>query len=170
MTKRTKPHHDGGEGGLGGILKGLGDLVERLNEISESGQELSRTGVIHGDSGQPKGIFGFTVKVGLGGDEAKIEPFGNIRKDAKTGRPVVQEVREPVVDIFEESDHVLVVLEMPGIGPEDVQLETKDDVLTIIATKGEKKYRKEVLLPGVYPREKMHMSCNNGVLEIKCVH
>jgi HSP20 family protein len=170
MTKKTKPREGGSEGGFGGILKGLGDLMEKLNEISESGQEFSKTGVIQGDGGQQKGIFGFTVKVGLGGDEAKVEPFGNIRKDAKTGRAVVQEVREPVVDVFEESDHVLVVLEMPGIGPSDVHLEAQDDLLTITATKGEKKYRKEVLLPGVFPKEKMQMTCNNGVLEIKCVH
>jgi len=45
----------------------------------------------------------------------------------------------------------------------------KDDVLTITAAKGDKKYRKEVLLPGSYPKAKMHLSCNNGVLEIKCV-
>ena len=58
---------------------------------------------------------------------------------------------------------------MPGIGAADVRLEVKDDVLTITAAKGDKKYRKELLLPGSYPKEKMGLSCNNGVLEIKCV-
>ena len=36
---------------------------------------------------------------------------------------------------------------MPGISAEDVEIEVKDDLLTISAAKGEKKYRKEVLLP-----------------------
>ena len=82
---------------------------------------------------------------------------------------MVHEVREPAVDIFEERDHTLVVAEMPGIGVGDVRLEVKDDLLTITAEKGEKKYKKEVLLPGSFPLAKMRMSCANGVLEIRCV-
>jgi HSP20 family protein len=73
------------------------------------------------------------------------------------------------VDLFEEKDHLLVVAEMPGISAADVQLDVKDDVLTITAAKGDKKYRKEVLLPGTYPKGKMRLTCNNGVLEIKCL-
>ena len=114
-------------------------------------------------------MYGFTVKVGLGGEGVKIEPFGNIRTDAASGRSAVQEVIEPVVDVFEEQDHTLVVAEMPGIAAEDVHLEVKDDVLTITAEKAKKKYRKEVLLPDTFPREKMQVSCTNGVLEVRCV-
>jgi HSP20 family protein len=115
-----------------------------------------------------KGIYGFTVKVGLGDDQPRVEPFGNIRKDTRSGHTVVQEVREPAVDVFEEKDHVLVVAEMPGIGAEDVHIEIEDDLLTIAAQKGDKKYRKEVLLPESFSREKAQVSCNNGVVEIKC--
>lgn len=154
--------------GLGGIFSGLSDLVEKLNELAETGEELRRTGEIHGAGQEVKGIYGFTVKVGLGDKTPHVESFGNIRKDKKTGQTVVQEIREPVVDLFEEKDHLLIVAEMPGISAKDVQVEAQDDVLTIAAAKGEKKYRKEVLLPGSYPKEKMRLSCNNGVLEIKC--
>jgi len=117
--------------GLGGILKGFGDLVEKLGELSETGEQLSRNGEIHGAGKEVKGIYGFTVKVGLGDDRPRIEPFGNIRKDRESGRSVVQEVREPVVDVFEEDDHVLIVAEMPGISVEDVQLTVEDDLLIV---------------------------------------
>jgi HSP20 family protein len=155
--------------GLGGILKGFGDLVEKLGELSETGEQLSRNGEIHGAGKEVKGIYGFTVKVGLGDDRPRIEPFGNIRKDRESGRSVVQEVREPVVDVFEEDDHVLIVAEMPGISVEDVQLAVEDDLLIVTAAHGEKQYRKEVLLSSSFPREKMQITCNNGVVEIKCV-
>ena len=46
--------------------------------------------------------------------EIKVEPFGNVTKDKESGRTVVHEVREPLVDVFEEDDHVLVIAEMPG--------------------------------------------------------
>ena len=153
-----------------GIFSGLTDLVEKLGELAEKGEKLAKTGEFHWEGSEKglKGIYGFSVKAGLGGEEVKVEPFGNIRKDRTTGESVVQEVREPIVDVFEEKDHTLVVAEMAGIGVDDVHLDVKDDLLTIYAEKKDKKYRKEVLLPGNYPKEKMLVSCNNGMLEIKC--
>jgi len=167
---REAPERGAGVG-LGGIFAGLGTLLEKLGDLAETGRELSQTGEIRspGPGGTVKGIYGFTVKVGLGGEGVTVEPFGNIRRDAESGRSVVEEVREPAVDVFEEKDHVLVVAEMPGIGADDVRLEVKDDILTIRAERGDTKYRKEVLLPGSFPREKMQVACVNGVLEIRCV-
>jgi HSP20 family protein len=167
-----KPNEKTSEGGfelgLGGILKGFGDLVEKLGELSKTGEQLSQTGEIHGANKELKGIYGLTVKMGLGDDRPHVEPFGNIRQDRESGRTVVQEVREPVVDVFEEEDHILVVAEMPGISVADVKITVEDDLLTISAERGDKKYRKEVLLPASSTRKKTQVTCNNGVVEIKC--
>jgi HSP20 family protein len=176
MTKKNsttkKRAEDGSEGGfelgIGGMLKGLGDLVEKLGDLANTGEQLSRTGEIHGANKELKGIYGFTVKVGLGDDRPHIQPFGNIRQDPESGHTVVQEVREPVVDVFEEDDHVLVVAEMPGVGVKDVQITVQDDLLTIAAEHGDKKYRKELMLPSSFDRAKIEVSSNNGVVEIKC--
>jgi HSP20 family protein len=171
MTEKRKEKtiEGGPEHGLGGILKGLGDLVEKLGDLAETGERLSQTGEIHGAGKELKGIYGFTVKMGLGGDKTRVEPFGNIRQDRESGDTVVQEVREPVVDIFEEDDHVSVLAEMPGISAEDVHITVEDDLLSITAERGDKKYRKEVLLPVNCAREKMQVTCNNGIVEIKCM-
>ena len=163
---RNKRWHGGIEGGLGGILKGLGDLAEKLQDLEQRG-EISRTGNIRGEGDEVRGIYGFTVKLGLGDQGPRIEPFGNIRRDARSGQTEVQEVREPMVDVFDEDSHLLVLAELPGISREDVKVELEDDLLTIVAEHGEKKYRKEVLLPRLVSKEKMQVSCNNGVLEIK---
>ena len=72
------------------------------------------------------------------------------------------------MDVFEEEDHVLVVAEMPGVSVEDVHITVEEDLLTISAERGDKKYRKEVLLPASSAREKIEVACNNGVVEIKC--
>ena len=138
----------------------------------ETGKERHLNNGIGGGLGgilkQLRGIYGFTVKVGLGDQGPRIEPFGNIRRDADSGRTEVQEVREPMVDVFEEEDHLLVLAELPGVGKDDIKVDVKDDVLTITAERGDKKYRKEVLLPCCVPKSKMQVTCNNGVLEIKC--
>ena len=171
MTQRKSKSGKSGEplqSGLGGILKGLGDLVEKLGELAEKGETLSRTGEFSTGKGL-KGVYGFSVKVVPGGEGFKVEPFGNIGPDKATGESVVHELREPMVDVFEEADHVLVVAEMPGIGPDDVRVEIRDDVLIISAEKGDKKYHKEVLLPQSFSRENLKISCQNGILQVRCM-
>jgi HSP20 family protein len=169
MTNKKSADRAGG--GLDGILKGLGDLVEKLSNLAEKGEQLSRTSEFQlSDEGKGlKGVFGFSVKTGLGGKEIKVEPFGNISKDKATGKSVVHELREPLVDVFEEEDHVLIVAEMPGIEAEDVEVEIQDDILTLSAKRGDKKYRKEVLLPGNFQKDKLSVSCRHGIVEIKCM-
>ncbi len=152
--------------GLGGLLGGLGSFIEKLGELAERGEELHKEGEIRGSDDRLRGIFGFNVKVGLGDEGIHIEPFGNVRKDKETGRPVVQEVREPMVDVFDEDDHVLVVAEMPGIGEKDFRIELKDDILTLSATQGDKKYHKEVLLPRSFTPGQMSHTCHNGILRV----
>ena len=167
----SRDKRDKSIGGLEGILSGITDLVDKLGDLAETGEKLSRSGQFQGKgpAGRGiKGVYGFSVKTGLGDQELKVEPFGNIKRDQQSGEATVQEIREPLVDIFEEKDHTLVIAEMPGIAADDVRLDVHNDLLTIYAEKGDKKYRKEILLPHSYAKEKMQVSCNNGVLEIKC--
>ena len=176
MTKDDRKK-DGRSGGFEGIVEGITDMLEKLGDLAEKGEQLSKSGAFQGNNKDVKGVYGFSIKTGLGGkdkdngndNEIKVEPFGNIWKDEETGDSVVHEIQEPLVDIFEENDHTLIVAELPGIGVKDVQIDIKDDLLTIYAEKGEKKYSKEILLPKSYQKEKMQITCNNGILEIKCI-
>jgi len=160
-------------GSVEGFLGGLSTLVEKLSELAEKGDQLKREGnfeVQGGDGKNFKGMYGFTVRSGIGGDrdEVKVEPFGNIKRDKVTGHAVVQEVREPVIDLFDEPDQVHLVAEMPGVAVEAVTAEIAEDILTLRAGKGERSYYKEIVLPAHCTSEGMTISCNNGVVEIKC--
>jgi len=171
-TTRDTTQEDVIGSNVGGILGGLSDLVQKLADLAEKGKELKASGEFPNLQGskEMKAVYGFNVKFGLdkeGTDKIKVEPFGNVTKDKESGRTVVHEVREPLVDVFEEDDHILIVAETPGIGPKDVKIDLKDDVLTFSAAKGDKKYHKEILLPRACDKEKMAISCNNGMLEIK---
>ena len=73
-----------------------------------------------------------------------------------------------MVDVMEEADAITVVAEMPGIRAADVSVSIEHDVMAIEAAHGEKKYRKEVLLPKPVSAEKPRISCNNGIVEIRC--
>jgi len=161
--------HKNGKKQSGSPFDGVLTFLEKLGELAEKGEQLSKTVSFEGKDKDIKGVYGFSMKMGLGGDKPEVQPFGNIRKDEKSGESFVHEMREPLVDIFEEEDHTLVMAEMPGTSLEDIKISINEDLLEIDASKGDKKYRKEVLLPRSFPREKMEISCNNGILEIKCM-
>jgi HSP20 family protein len=159
------------EFGLGGLLGKLGGFIEKLGELAETGEELTRSGEIKGldSGGKLRGVYGLSIKTGLGEhgqQEMKVEPFGNIHRQP-TGERVKKDIREPVVDVFEEDDHVLVLAEIPGVSKKDVQLELHDDRLTLIAEHGNKGYWKKVTLPGKFSPEKMQWECTNGILKIR---
>jgi len=162
----------GGESRFGRILSGLTDIAEKLNEISEKGETVTKKGefTFPSKEGGIKGVYGFSLKTGLGGkdDAIKVEPFGNIRKDKKTGEAVVQEIHEPLMDVFEDEDATTLIAEMPGVGPGDIKIDVRDDVLTVFAEKGEKKYRKEILLSHSPSKDKIKVTCNNGIVTIRC--
>ncbi|WJY11082.1 Hsp20/alpha crystallin family protein [Pectobacteriaceae bacterium C80] len=155
-------------GNVEGILRGLGDLVEKL---VETGEQIKRSGAFDidtNDGKNAKAVYGFSIKMGLDGNqENRVEPFGNIRRDEQTGKATVQEVSEPLVDVIEESDHVLVLAEMPGVADEDVQVELDGDILTLHSERGSKKYHKEIVLPCSFDDKAMERSCRNGILEVK---
>lgn len=163
---------------IDGIISGMGDILGKLGELAEKGEQLKGSNEFtikskgkEGKEGkEAKGIYGFSVNVGLGEEgerEVKVEPFGNMRRDEESGESVIEEVREPMVDVFEEGDHLLLVAEMPGIGKKDLNIGIIDDILTLAAEHGDIKYRKEVLLPGKFCKKGMQLSVTNGVVEIK---
>jgi HSP20 family protein len=155
--------------GLGGLLGGLGGLIEKLGELAEAGEELSRSGDLKDASGKIRGVYGINVKTGLGDrgqTELKVEPFGNVRSEAPA-RPMGEDVREPLVDVFEEDDHVLVLMELPGVGKDDVHLTSTDGRLDVSARRGNVTYRTQVKLPDNCAAEQMSWECHNGILQAR---
>ena len=167
-NKKGEPEEEIGKislGGLGGIFGGIGKLIDSVAKMAEEGKsEISEKGEIKGLGDKAKGIYGFTVRT-LAGGESKVEPFGNIKKTPKG--PVVEEVREPIIDVFDEKEHILVVAELPGIEESDIKIDIKGDILTLSAERGEKKYSKEILLPSKVDEKSLVSSYKNGILETK---
>jgi len=153
------------EEGAGGIFRTVGSFLDLLSDMVEKGETEIRR---EGELGQRKGmkaVYGFTIRLG-GEGQPRVEPFGNVRREKGKG-PVVEEVREPMVDVFDEKEAVVVVGELPGVSEKDITVELRDDILTLAAETGERKYYKEILLEAPVTSEGLTHSYRNGILEIR---
>jgi HSP20 family protein len=93
-----------------------------------------------------------------------------------------QGVWSPVVDIYESKDFLVLKAEIPGIDQKDIQLEIKENILTL---KGERKleqeskrenyhrlersygnFQRSFTLPPTIIAEKVSAAYKNGVLEV----
>lgn len=166
--KRARPAEGHAEVdiGFGSLFKGLGDFVGVLGKLVEAGeQQVERTGEFKvkglGDKGH--GVYGVSVRVGIGG-EPHIERFGNIRPTREG--PEVVDVREPLIDVFDEDKEIVIAAELPGVKEEAIEVEVQGDILTLSAS-GERRYAKEVLLPSPVDPASLKRSFKNGLLELR---
>lgn len=168
MTSKRRPDGTGGAadnlGNLASVFRGLSGFVEQLQALSRGAEQPQE-----GQGGDGKGVravYGFSVRVG-GGGAAKIEPFGNVDLRPGARGAAVDTVREPLTDVFEEDDHVLVIAEMPGVETRQVRYELADGVLTLNAGVGERRYRKELRLPVAVKLDGARAEVRNGVFELR---
>jgi HSP20 family protein len=167
-TTKNKPEEEDveidfgmGKIGFGGVFKGLGNLIELASKMNEEG--VSRSGEIKGLPKDVKGVYGFKIST-LKGGKPVIETFGNVKETAKG--PVVEEVREPIVDVFDEKDHILVIVELPGVSKDNIKVEVSGDILNITTSGKARQYAKEILLPSKVNAESLKTVYKNGILEI----
>lgn len=146
---------------FGGLFKGLGNLIDLADKLKEEG--IERRGEIKGLPGGAKGVYGLSIRTLAG--KPVIESFGNIRETGKG--PVVEEIREPIVDVFDEKDYILVIAELPGVTEERIKVEVAGDILNLSASDTDRKYAKEILLPSKVRPSPLKTVYKNGILEIK---
>ena len=155
--------------GVGGLFKGLGNFLDLLSDMVETAEEIggetSHTGEfkVKGMGDKARGVYGFSVRTGIGG-VPQVEHFGNIR--STQAGPEVADVREPLVDVFDEAQEIVIAAELPGVGEDEIHIEIQDDVLSLETT-GERKYAKEILLPAVVEVASLQKTYKNGILELR---
>ena len=112
-------------------------------------------------------MYGFNVNIDKDG-KPKIDSFGNIEPKPYSGKPVVKSKREPLVEVVEEKDQIIVIAEMPGVDRDDIELEATSDSL-IISTKENAKrdYYKNVKLTSAVNLDVAKARYTNGILEVR---
>jgi len=158
--EKEKPTVDFGLG-FGGLLKGLGDFVDIVSKMADEGKsEFEKVGEISFDKEKKlKGMYGVSVRIG-GAGVPIVEQFGT--------KPEETDVREPMVDVFDEKDMVRIIAELPGVEESDVTAELEGNILKIRAERGDRKYAKDIELPAaVAVKGEIKSRYKNGILEIE---
>ncbi len=158
MSGRAAPPADGPKGAeaITGLIGGLGRLLQGL----ESAVREASAGTTDAEK---RVVLGYSLKVGPLG-AASAEPFGDIAPAPHGDAPAA---REPIVDIHEEADAILVVAELPGAEAGGVVARVEPDGTLLIESAGPRAYRKRVALPGPVDAAGLSLTCRNGILEVR---
>jgi HSP20 family protein len=74
---------------------------------------------------------------------------------------------EPLVDVVEEDDEIIVVAEVPGVERDEIKVRIKGTSLTIHANNPERPYHKVIELPSKVKKNEAKSAIRNGVLEVR---
>ena len=105
-----------------------------------------------------------------------ILSFERSKIDFETGEKILfswwligrqQRKKELFLDIFDEEDHVDIIMELPGVQEKDVLLKIEKDKLAVTADTLDKKYDEKISLPAEVNPEQFTKKYNNSILEIK---
>jgi HSP20 family protein len=110
-------------------------------------------------------VYGYSMTIGPDGKPV-VREFGNVRKGDGTPWKEIQDKREPLVDIVSSDKEVRVIAEMPGVSKEDINVTVKEESITISVDREDRKYYKELQLPGIVDPKGARSIYNNGILEV----
>ena len=151
---------------LGGLFKGIEKLIDLAAELNEAGDEIKKEGEIDLSRLKEgmKGVYGVSIRTAVGGKPV-VETFGNIKTTPEG--PIVKEEREPLTDVFDEKNEIVIIAEIPGVGEDGITVSLKGDILEISAASKNRTYYKEILLPAKVEPETLSHSYKSGVLEVR---
>jgi HSP20 family protein len=109
-------------------------------------------------------VWGFSAALGPDG-KMRLNPFGNLNPEGAP--PVVREEREPLFEVMEQDEEIIIVTELPGVKREDILIKATDYSVIIQVETADRKYAKTIDLPASVETSTLKTSYNNGILEIQ---
>jgi len=128
-------------------------MRERMDQLMEA--------ALHGTGDDPL-VYGFSMRTGADGRPV-VQEFGNVPRG---GAPPDAHCREPLTDVTEEEDKVKVIVELPGVDKQDIDLRSEDRELTISVDTERKKFCKQLELPCDVREDSAVAEYRNGVLTV----
>jgi len=139
-------------------LEKLGDMIdETIQRAVDSSYEKTPS--------WRNRVKGFSVKIDSDRD-LKIDDLDSDQPWQGEEEEAVDEL-EPLVDILEDSDTVVVLMSIPGVDKEDIDLRITESDLSISIDTDEFEWYNEFKLPAKVNPNSARATYRNGVLEVK---
>ncbi len=106
--------------------------------------------------------YGYTIYRGPDGVPHVYE-YGNAVDERHM---IGDNVNDPLTDVTVDGDNVRIVIEVPGLKKEDIELEVCDDSVKVSANTEKRKVDKTIPLPHADDPDSTVAVYNNGILEI----
>lgn len=149
---------------FGQLFKGLGGFLDLVAKLEQEGQQVQeRTGKVNLPGGG-QAVYGVSVRLGLGGKPV-VQSFGHLHPEE--AESAAEPVREPLSDVFDEGERIVVVAEVPGVTEKTIAVTVDGDKLSLEAGEGPRRYAKQIRLPAPVQADSLKHSYRNGILEIR---
>ncbi|MFW9793155.1 MAG: archaeal heat shock protein Hsp20 [Candidatus Thorarchaeota archaeon] len=148
------------------VFRQIEEMMERMmSEMNEGTLFDSKAfeEILKSQEGTSPFVFGFSMNIGPDGKPI-IKRFGN--PPSVEGEEPSSSL-EPLVDVVEEDDEIIVVAEVPGVERDEIKVRIKGTTLTIHSDNPKRPYHKVVDLPGNVQKEDAKSAIRNGVLEVR---
>jgi len=144
--------------------KDLRDMLDELEHYFEGFEkeieDAVKDNILSGDRNSWPFVAGFSFNMGPEG-KPSVQVFGN---KPIGGGGYRSPINEQVVD--EKAGMLRILLEMPGVEKQDINVESTEDSAVIKAENSERKYRAELHLKALVRPETGNAEYKNGMLEI----
>lgn len=148
------------------MFREIDEMMDRMMEQMKDGT-LFDPNMMEEFMRDPQGtnpfVFGFSMRMGPDGKPI-MQRFGNAPDDE--GTKMTPQL-EPLVDVIEENNEIIVVAELPGVDKDRINVRVKGRVLTIDVDDAERPYHKVLELPSAVQKENAKSAIRNGVLEVR---
>ncbi len=153
--------------------RGRTELAKFLKLLAEA----ERAGVLPRRGRRESDSFAFSYRLlqefidsGLGGDGNRRKPSPP-RMQPQPDEPREEDreraLREPVTDLFDEAEELVLVYELPGAARKNIRTSLDGDTLRLEAETPEWVYRKSVVIEARLAARPPRLRLRNGVLELR---
>lgn len=166
MNKKRDDAKEGMDKELQDIFSDLGrDLSRLMQKLAEKGEEF-RKKLEEGQGIDIGGLEDLFRSFGFEAVDVEFKSEGGRRTTSSTREKAPVKVREPVVDVFDEADEVLIYVELPGVKQEDIKIQMSGRTLRIEAEHADGRYRKIIQIPES-AKGMPSYSYKNGILKVR---
>ena len=138
--------------------------LERLGAMIDETMQKAFGNSSENSTVKHSNIQGFSIKVGPDG-KPKIRELTN--SQPPLDEPRIDVDPEPLVDIIEDGESLVVLVALPGVTKNDIDLRVTENCLTVTVDTDDFEWYDELNLPTKVKTKSASASYRNGVLEVR---